>query len=263
MKKHILIRFDDICPTMDHTQWNIADEILKEHNVKPLLGVIPECKDPDLMIDPEKIDFWKWLKHLQDIGYTIAMHGCYHLYVTDKRGLVNESRHSEFAGLPYEEQYKMIVYGRNILRAHGIITDIFFAPAHSYDKNTLKALSDAGFRYMSDGRSNRPYRVGGLICLPCKSFGVPRIMVGSFHTAVFHAHEWVRPDKATGKAKLAALCEKYGINGICTFDEYSKQPVGNYYIQRFTEILRTFYFRYIRPVLSLIYRKLFKGSERH
>ena len=258
MKKHILLRFDDICPTMDREQWSIAEQTLRKYNIKPLLGVIPDCMDPDLKIDSKQTDFWEWLKELQQDGYALAMHGYNHLYRTQTRGMVNEGYKSEFAGLSYEEQYNMIIAGKELLHSHGIDTDIFFAPAHSYDKTTLKALSDAGFRYMSDGRSNKAYCFEQLICLPCKSFGVPRMFFGNYYTAVFHAHEWVRPDKATGKTALIRLCEKYAESEICSFEEYKEQPVGSYPIQRFSEIVNVFYYRYFRPVLSKIKRMTVK-----
>ena len=51
MERMIVVRFDDICPTMNYEQFMRADEILREYNIKPLLGVIPKCKDPELQID--------------------------------------------------------------------------------------------------------------------------------------------------------------------------------------------------------------------
>ena len=51
MKKTcILIRFDDICPTMNWEQWAKACALLDAYGKKPLIGVIPDCKDPDLQI---------------------------------------------------------------------------------------------------------------------------------------------------------------------------------------------------------------------
>lgn len=42
-RRAILVRFDDICPTMDWEQWKRAVKILKRYDVKPLIGVIPDC----------------------------------------------------------------------------------------------------------------------------------------------------------------------------------------------------------------------------
>ena len=47
MSREILIRFDDICPTMNYGQWIKAKEIIDKFDIKPLLGVIPKCEDED------------------------------------------------------------------------------------------------------------------------------------------------------------------------------------------------------------------------
>ena len=61
----ILIRFDDICPTMNWSEWKRAITILDRYNVKPLIGVIPQCQDNELMIDEARNDFWNYIKELQ------------------------------------------------------------------------------------------------------------------------------------------------------------------------------------------------------
>lgn len=57
MSAKILIRFDDICPTMDFKQFHIAETMMDEYQVKPLIGVVPDCKDADLQISDEKVTF--------------------------------------------------------------------------------------------------------------------------------------------------------------------------------------------------------------
>ena len=99
----ILIRFDDICPTMNWSEWKRAITILDRYNVKPLIGVIPQCQDNELMIDEARNDFWNYIKELQCKGYTVAMHGFLHKYDTNTHGIVNITPHSEFAGHTYEE----------------------------------------------------------------------------------------------------------------------------------------------------------------
>jgi hypothetical protein len=37
-----LVRFDDICPTVNWTIWTEIDEILTTEGVKPILSVIPD-----------------------------------------------------------------------------------------------------------------------------------------------------------------------------------------------------------------------------
>ena len=87
----------------------------------------------------------------------VAMHGLNHLYTTKKAGLFPIGGKSEFAGLSFEKQKKMIGEGKHLLKDRGIITDIFMAPSHSFDKNTLKALKDNGFTKITDGFGAIPF----------------------------------------------------------------------------------------------------------
>ena len=107
-RRKILLRFDDICPTMNWGQWERAKLLLDKADVKPLLGVIPDCHDPELMIDSPRQDFWSYVRSLQDQGYTIAMHGYQHIFQIKADGLVTKNKISEFAGLSYEEQMMKI-----------------------------------------------------------------------------------------------------------------------------------------------------------
>ena len=252
-KRAILVRFDDICPKMDWEQWERAVKILKRYDVKPLIGVIPDCQDEELQINAPRPDFWQYIKELQNKGYTVAMHGYLHKYDIAAHGIVNVTPHSEFAGHPYEEQCQKIRHGKAILEQHGIFTDIFFAPAHSYDENTLKALAANGFRYLSDGKSNRPLYREGILCIPCRSSGCPKIRKNGYYTAVFHAHEWVRPEKADGYIQLEKLCEEYS-KDIVSFEEYCKRPEGNAIMQKLNEKGYLFYEYTVKPVLRPIVR---------
>lgn len=253
----ILIRFDDICPTMDYTQFQRALNIFEAYHIKPLLGIIPNCQDQELQIEPFHKDFWEFMKELQCKGYSLAMHGYLHKYDNKNRGIVNMGFKSEFAGHTYEEQLRRIKEGKCILMSHGIETDIFFAPAHSYDVNTLRALSANGFRYISDGMSAKMMRREGIICVPCRSMGCPKIRERGYYTAVFHAHEWVRPDKEEGYHQLVNLCEKYH-HEIVDFKSYVDRPLGNTSMQMLDEILYVTYIRHVKPGLSRIKHSIFK-----
>lgn len=247
--KKILIRFDDICPTMDWSEWKRAMDILKKYNVKPLIGVIPDCKDSDLRLNPPREDFWVYIKELQAQGFSIAMHGYIHVYDTDVRGIVNDTFHSEFAGHSYEEQYEKIRKGKEILTEHGIETDVFFAPAHSYDEITLKALAANGFKYNVDGKSSKPMLRNGIICIPlgsCKR---------DYYIPVFHAHEWSRPDKADGYECLKNLCKEHE-NSIVDMNTFLSRPLGKTAIQLINEKRVIFYERNIKPVLRSFYHSI-------
>ena len=136
----ISIRMDDITPDMDWNKFERFKAILDKHEVKPLIGVVPDNKDKKLQIDAPRKAFWEYVKMLQNEGWVVAMHGLTHVYSNRECGMFPIGDKSEFAGLPYEKQDEMIREGKRILKGHGIITDFFMAPSHSYDRNTLKAL---------------------------------------------------------------------------------------------------------------------------
>lgn len=251
----ILIRFDDICPTMDWEQWKKADSILKSYNIKPLLGVIPDCRDPELLINEPKPDFWNYIKELQSDGYKIAMHGVYHLYDSYKKGLINNSKKSEFAGYPYKIQYEKLKLGKEILESNGIQTNVFFAPSHSYDKNTIKALRSLGFKYLCDGKSNKIINYNGLLAIPVKSFGIPRIKEKGNYIVIFHVHEWTKKEKSIGYEKLKELCEEKN-NFIVDFDTYVKQKEGLFIVQKTIELLNVFYSRNLMKIQFFLAHKI-------
>lgn len=161
---------DDITPDMDWAKFMRFKALCDLYQVKPLIGVVPDNRDENLHIsEPETApagDFWRYLKELEGEGWCIAQHGARHVYRTKKMGCFPLNRLSEFAGLPYEDQYKALKKGRNILLGHNIKTDIFMAPAHSFDRNTIKALQKLGFRRMTDGFGVFPYTRWGMNFYP-------------------------------------------------------------------------------------------------
>lgn len=252
MKRSLLIRIDDICPTMNFNEFKRATDILDSYGLKPLIGVIPDCKDPDLDIQPKREDFWQFVKQLQQNGYAVAMHGFHHVFDSPHHGIVNRRLASEFAGHSLEVQVEKIRKGKEILNLHGIQTDTFFAPAHSYDDNTLRALKICGFKYLSDGKSRKPYERCGIICLPCRATGVTRIYRGGLQTAVIHTHEWVQPSKKIEYEAFELFCKQHK-DEVVTFDQYANSPTGNKLIQRIDEKFFLMWEFYIRPhVLKLI-----------
>lgn len=163
---HFTIRMDDIAAGMDREKFERFQNLLEAHDIRPLIGVVPECRDPLLQTGPPESSFWETVRALQQSGWQVAMHGLYHIYTTKKGGLFPLNRDSEFAGLPLERQRKMIAKGKKILSSHGMETDIFMAPSHSYDRATLQALRENGFRYVTDGFGRAPYEYDGLTFFP-------------------------------------------------------------------------------------------------
>lgn len=253
----ILVRCDDICPTMDFSRFEQARELFRQYDIKPMLGVIPDCQDPDLEIETEHEEFWDYLLKMQQEGYTLAMHGYQHRFDTDTRGTVNLGFKSEFAGHSLEEQTEKIRKGKEILKGHGIETEIFFAPAHSYDDNTLRALSANGFRYMSDGWSSKPYKKHGIICLPCRTGGIPKIRKDGYYTVVLHAHEWNIPDKADAFDRFKVLCEKHE-NDFVDFREFAERECGISLLQQIEEDIVVLWRRQLFPMARKVYHLIKK-----
>ena len=188
----IVIRMDDIAPGMDMGKFRRFKRLLDEHHVQPLIGVVPDNRDKGLEIEDDErvadrreknipvefdrrkadrrdnIDntgikednpgFWRMVRNLQSEGWLIAMHGLHHEYTTKSGGILPLNRKSEFAGLPTEKQKEMIAEGKKILAGHGIATDFFMAPSHSYDRGTIEALLENGFRRITDGFGRNAYR---------------------------------------------------------------------------------------------------------
>lgn len=183
----IAIRLDDITPDMDWEKFEKFRSLMDRYYVKPLIGVVPQSFDPKLHRGLPREDFWDVVENLRQDGWTIAMHGCHHLYTTTKGGLLPLNRQSEFAGLPYQEQKRLLSEGKQILENHGIVTDLFMAPAHSYDRNTLRALLELGFTRMTDGFGRQPYIYRGMTFYPI-SFSRKRALKQKDGTTTFVVH---------------------------------------------------------------------------
>jgi len=146
-----IVRFDDICPTMNWRMWEAIEAQLELHQVKPILAVIPDNQDPGLMIDPPAPDFWGRVRDWQRRGYSIAMHGYQHVYINNDPGMIGLTPHSEFTGLSYPEQEHKIRKGLAIFAEQGVRVDAWVAPSHSFDQTTLAVLLAHGVSVVSDG----------------------------------------------------------------------------------------------------------------
>ena len=77
-----LLRFDDICPTMNWGTWDAGRGPDGPLGLRPILAVVPDNRDPKLVAGPPRADFWERVRGWQARGWTIALHGYQHLYVT-------------------------------------------------------------------------------------------------------------------------------------------------------------------------------------
>ena len=189
-----LLRFDDICPTMNWDVWSPIEEILDENGIRPILAVVPDNKDPDLEVRPPYPLFWDRIREWQGRGWSIAMHGWQHRFVTAHGGLLGSCNYSEFAGLLEREQAAKLNCGREVFEREGVKSNLWIAPAHSFDAVTVSLLRRFGFRYISDGFSFLPHvDRHGMTWIPqqlcefrARPFGV--------WTISFHMNHWEPQD---------------------------------------------------------------------
>ncbi len=179
-------RMDDVTPTMCRRGFARFRALFEEHGIRPLLGVVPDNRDPALEIDAPDPGFWEEMRALRAAGWSVAQHGHQHRCDAPDGGILGVNRRGEFASLPYDRQLEKIERGRARLREEGLETDVWMAPAHAFDRATLRALRHAGFRTVTDGHSLFPYERLGLRFIPCQ-MGVPRPVPVGVVTVYIHA----------------------------------------------------------------------------
>lgn len=185
-------RLDDITPDMDWNKFYRIRALFIKYKVNPLIGVVPDNRDPGLKKGPVQDDFWEVMRSLQKSGWSIAQHGYQHVYETTNSGILGIKNASEFAGLSYDIQRRKIHAGREILQKEGLNVTIFMAPGHTFDKDTLRALRDEGFKTVTDGYAGVPYYREGLLFVPCK--GARLKMPKGLDTICIHTNEFEEQD---------------------------------------------------------------------
>lgn len=170
MRAQYIFRLDDITPRMNWDRFDGLMRLLRKHSVKPLLGIVPDNRDPKLNCQSEHPRFWEIMHDFQERGeIDVAQHGYQHLLVARPTVLslrTGTRNVSEFAGEPYHDQVFKITEGNRILLSRGIKTNYWMAPNHSFDETTLRALVDVGFTAVSDGISLYPFTYAGLVFVP-------------------------------------------------------------------------------------------------
>jgi len=168
LKCKILLRFDDIAPNMKWEMMSRVKNLLEKYDVKPIIGVIPKNEDNELKAYPKcSFNFWNEIKNLQINGWEIAMHGYQHLYEAKcEEDYLGHGGNTEFSGFSYENQLKKLTLGLEIFKKQNIEIKTFFAPNHTFDKNTIKACKAVGIDTIVDGYGLAPYYENGVFFLP-------------------------------------------------------------------------------------------------
>lgn len=165
----LILRFDDIAENMNWETFNIIENTLKELNIKPVLGVIPLNKDPELLQYKNDGNFWDKIRSWNNDGWEIAMHGTHHLYdkfIKTRIDYLNHGGNSEFCDHSLEVQNSKIKKGIEKFRNEKIIIRCFFAPNHTFDMNTLIALKNSGIKQVLDGYGIMPYEENNITFIP-------------------------------------------------------------------------------------------------
>lgn len=201
-----LLRFDDICPTMNWKVWDEIEAHLTRHGLRPLLAVVPDNQDPKLMVDAPRAEFWDRVRAWQAKGWTIAIHGYQHLYINQNAGIMGLEPKSEFAGLPRETQEAKLRKGLAIFAAHGVRAEAWIAPSHSFDQTTVDLLIALGVPVISDGLWPWPFSDQGRITwIPAQHWDFKECPRGIW-TICYHHNKW----SPAQLAKFGAMVEKHG-----------------------------------------------------
>jgi Uncharacterized protein conserved in bacteria (DUF2334) len=219
-----LLRFDDLCPTISAKRWEPFRTLIEEFGVRPILAVVPDNHDSDLVRAPADPGFWEQMRRLEASGATIAVHGFRHVCDNEGRSLLGIHRRSEFAGVKYDTQREWIRAGLRILRDRGLHPLLWIAPRHGFDRNTIRALTTIGVHYISDGFARVPFRRYGINWIPQQLWEPVAKKKGLWTICI---HPWAAGSSAAGR--LRGFLEDHA-HQFTSFDRVIKElpakPLG-------------------------------------
>jgi predicted deacetylase len=191
----ILIRLDDIAENMNWPLMKKCETLFDKYNIKPLLGVISNNKDSNLLSYPKNDSFWNQVRTWKEKKWEITMHGYTHVYDTEtyKKDYFNYGGKSEFFGHTYEEQSSRIKKSLDIFNKQNIKIRSFFAPNHTYDLNTLSALQDNKIINIIDGYGLMPFKRNNMNFIPQLFYKEIALPFGIQSTQV-HLNYWNEED---------------------------------------------------------------------
>ena len=138
------------------------------------------------------------------------MHGFNHVYSSKAGGINPVNSRSEFAGEPYGVQKRKIKNSNEIFAAHNIFPQVFFAPSHTFDKNTLKALKECtNIRIISDTIASDIYFEDDFYFIPQQS-GIVRKLPFKITTFCYHPNQMKENDFVNLEKFIQANIKKFG-----------------------------------------------------
>jgi len=164
-----ILRLDDATHYSDFSKWERLEAFFESANIKPIVCVCPNNKDPKLKYQEYNKDFWKIVRRWQSKEWDIAMHGYEHLFhKVDKKKLFFPFRDSsEFGDLSLEEQRLKIRRSLDVFHHNQIKPSVFAAPRHTFDENTIEAIiHETDIKFISDGFHLYPFHYKGVAIFP-------------------------------------------------------------------------------------------------
>jgi len=191
----ILIRLDDIAENMNWDLMKKSELLFNKYNIKPVLGVIPNNQDKELLTFPKKNNFWEQIRIWKNKGWEISMHGSNHVYDTDtyNKDYFSHGGKSEFFGHSFNDQLQKIKNGLKKFDDEKIKVRSFYAPNHTYDENTLIALKNSGIKEVIDGYGLMPYIEKDIKFIPQLFYKVIALPFG-IQTTQIHLNYWKQKD---------------------------------------------------------------------
>ena len=230
----ILIRIDDVAENMNWDLMKKSELLFEKYGIKPVLGVIPENKDSELLTYPKKNDFWEQVRTWKNKGWEIAMHGHTHVYdkICPKNDYFNYGGGSEFSGHSLEVQTLKIKNGLKKFNQEKIKIRIFFAPNHTYDKNTFIALKSCGIDEVLDGYGLMPYIENEIKFIPQLFYKIYAFPFGIQATQI-HLNYWKQKDFESFEKFITK-----NLNKIISYDQAVKKVNDNLFYDFISVIIK-------------------------
>ncbi len=190
-----LLRLDDACDTMDKDKWERVEKILDKNNILPLIALIPNNNDDNMVKQSKIINFKDIIERWKKKGWEIGQHGYDHCYINNCGGINPVNLRSEFAGTSLEKQLEKIQLGKKIiLEEYNIESNIFIAPSHTFDENTITALKENRIFKISDGKFLYPCKYKGVVFIPQQVGDFRNILFSGVWTFCYHPNEMKEND---------------------------------------------------------------------
>lgn len=186
-----VLRFDDVCPSMNWRAWDAIEPELVRLGIHPLMAIVPDNRDRKLRVSDDRPDFWDRVRTWQARGWTIGLHGYQHVDMGGRGGIVRMGKHSEFTGLSANEQEDRLRRAAQIFAEEHVTPTVWVAPWHSFDEVTLSILPKIDIRIVSDGPGLYPYEdASSMMWFPLQLWGrFVRTPIGVL-TVCHHINGW-------------------------------------------------------------------------